>query len=92
MNSEKDNRKTHAPSQSSGTYNRGNDKSEISLHIVKSLIRLPSIHTLGLVGIVVNCPGSGLRLVHGVVRGGFIGHPIIPEEYQIIINYEECSL
>lgn len=50
----------------------------VVLHIVKSLTRLPSLCTLSLVGIVVRWTGSHLRLVDSVVRGGFVGHSIVP--------------
>lgn len=66
---------------------RGIYKSEMILHVVKFLVGLPSVHTLGLVGVIVVLTGSGVRLVDSVVRGGFVGHPIIPEEYQIISNF-----
>lgn len=52
------------------------------LHVVKSLVRLPSLHTLGFVGVIVGGTGSDVRLVDGVLRGGFVGHPVVPEGYQ----------
>lgn len=54
-------------------------KTDMVLHVVKSLVCLPSIHTLSFVGVVVDGPGSGVRPVHRVLGGSFVGHPIIPE-------------
>lgn len=46
---------------------RGILEGEMSLHIVKSLVRLPSVHTVSLVGVVVGWTWSDVRLVHGVL-------------------------
>lgn len=54
-------------------------KTDMVLHVVKSLVCLPSIHALSFVGVVVDGPGSGVRPVHRVLGGSFVGHPIIPE-------------
>lgn len=61
--------------------------SELILHVVKSLVCLPSIHALGFVGVVVGWTRSGVRLIDGVLRGGFVGHPVVPGEYQRIIHF-----
>lgn len=54
-------------------------KTDMVLHVVKSLVCLPSVHALSFVGVVVDGPGSGVRPVHRVLGGSFVGHPIIPE-------------
>lgn len=61
---------------------------EMILHIVKSLGGLPAVHTLGFVGVIVGWTGPDVRLVDGVLRGRFVGHPIIPEEHQKITNFK----
>lgn len=52
----------------------------VILHVVESLVGLPSLHTRDLVGVVVGRTGPGVGLVDRVLRGSFVGHPIIPEE------------
>lgn len=52
-------------------------KTDMVLHVVKPLVCLPFI--LSFVGVVVDGPGSGVRPVHRVLGGSFVGHPIIPE-------------
>lgn len=74
-------------------YRAVGHKKEVStlvttLHIIKSLTRLPSISTLSLVGIIVGRTGSDVRLVDSVGRGSFVGHSIIPEQYQKIIHFK----
>lgn len=53
-------------------------KREMILHVIKSLVGLPSLHTLGFVGVIVGCSGSDVRLVDSVLRGSVVGHPVIP--------------
>lgn len=52
------------------------------LHIVKSLVRLPPLHTLGFVGVIKAASGPRVLPVHRVLRGSFVGHSVISEEHQ----------
>lgn len=67
---------------------RGICESELNLHVVKSLVGLPSIHAVGFVGVVVGWTRSGVGLIDGVLRGGFVGHPVVPGEYQRKIHFK----
>lgn len=61
------------------------------LHIVKSLVGLPSFHAMGLVRLIDGWPWSWVRLIDNlsVLRGGFVSHPIIPVDnmYNVIYIY-----
>lgn len=64
------------------------EKREMILHVIKSLVGLPSLHTLGFVGVIVGCSGSDVRLV-----GSVVGHPVVPEEYQkIVLNKRQKNI
>lgn len=56
------------------------------LHVVKSLVGVDALGALSLVGIVVRRTRSDVRLVDGLMRRSFVGHPIIPEENQTIVT------
>lgn len=63
------------------------------LHVIKSLVGRPSLHTLGFVGVIVGCSGSGVNLVDSVLRGSVVGHPVVPEEYQkIVLNKRQKNI
>lgn len=62
------------------------------LHVVKSLVGLPSVHALGFVGVIVGWTGPGVRLVDSVLRGSLVGHPVVPEEYPKITNHVDIKI
>lgn len=56
--------------------------SDMILHIIKFLVGHPSVRAVRPVGVIEGRAGFGVGPVDSVVRGGFVGHPVVPAEHQ----------